>query len=135
MERMRWLVDELNKHCYNYYVLDNPTISDAEFDKMYDELLKLEAKTGIVLDDSPTRRVGGDVLDGFVKVAHEIPMYSLDKCRTVEEIKKFISDIKSVVPSSTFTLGYKYNKRQWNYWRRCDKSSKNNKKCPIINTI
>ena len=109
MERMRWLVDELNKHCYNYYVLDNPTISDAEFDKMYDELLKLEAKTGIVLDDSPTRRVGGDVLDGFVKVAHEIPMYSLDKCRTVEEIKKFISDIKSVVPSSTFTLGYKYD--------------------------
>ena len=109
MERMRWLVNELNKHCYNYYVLDNPTISDIEFDKMYDELLELEKQTGIVFDDSPTRRVGGEVLDGFVKVAHEIKMYSLDKCRSYEEIEKFVSDIKSIVPTSTFTLGYKYD--------------------------
>ena len=67
MDRMKWLVEELNKHCYNYYVLDNPTISDADFDKLYDELLELEKKTGIVLDESPTRRVGGEVLAGFTK--------------------------------------------------------------------
>ena len=109
MDRMRWLVDELNKHCYNYYVLDNPTISDKEFDKMYDELLELEKNTGIVLDDSPTKRVGGEVLEGFVKVAHEIPMYSLDKSRTFQEVEKFICDIKKVVPNSTFMLGYKYD--------------------------
>lgn len=109
MDRMKWLVEELNKHCYNYYVLDNPTISDAEFDKMYDELLSLEKQSGIVLADSPTKRVGGDVLSGFVKVAHEIPMYSLDKTKSFEELQKFISDIKSVVPTSTFTLGYKYD--------------------------
>lgn len=106
---MKWLVKELNKHCYNYYVLDNPTISDADFDKLYDELLALEKSLGVVLDDSPTKRVGGDVLDGFVKKTHEFRMYSLDKCKTFEDIESFINDIKSVEPNSTFTLGYKYD--------------------------
>ena len=109
MDRMKWLVEELNKHCYNYYVLDKPTISDAEFDKMYDELLMLERNTGIVLPNSPTMRVGGEPLEGFVKKKHEIPMYSLNKSRTFEEVDKFISDIKSVFPNCSFTLGYKYD--------------------------
>lgn len=109
MERMKWLVCELNKHCYNYYVLDNPTISDADFDKLYDELLSLEKETGIVLEDSPTRRVGGDVLDGFVKKTHEHRMYSLDKCRSFEALTEFIENIKKVEPNSTFTLGYKFD--------------------------
>lgn len=109
MERMKWLVDELNKHCYNYYVLDNPTISDADFDKLYDELLILEKETGIVLEESPTKRVGGETLDGFVKKTHEFRMYSLDKCRAFEDIYKFVDDIKKQEPNSTFTLGYKYD--------------------------
>ena len=109
MDRMKWLVDELNKHSYNYYVLDNPTISDADFDKLYDELLILEKQTGIVLDNSPTKRVGGDVLDGFTKRTHKIRMYSLDKCRSFDEINTFIYDIKKIEPQSTFTLGYKYD--------------------------
>lgn len=109
MDRMEWLVKELNKHCYNYYVLDNPTISDADFDKLYDELLELEKNTGIVLEDSPTKRVGGDVLSGFVKKTHKFRMYSLDKCRTREEVEKFVNDIKASEPNSTFTLGYKYD--------------------------
>lgn len=109
MERMEWLVKELNKHCYNYYVLDNPTISDADFDKLYDELLELEKSTGIVLEDSPTKRVGGDTLAGFVKKTHKFRMYSLDKCRTRADIEKFVNDIKEVEPNSTFTLGYKYD--------------------------
>ncbi len=109
MEEMKKLVNELNKHCYNYYVLDNPTISDADFDKMYDRLLELEKQTGIVLEDSPTKRVGGEVLDGFVKKTHKERMYSLDKCRTYEDLTSFVNDIKSVEPNSTFTLGYKFD--------------------------
>ena len=109
MDRMKWLVEELNKHCYNYYVLDKPTISDADFDKMYDELLLLEKKSGIVLENSPTKRVGGQVLDGFVKRTHKFRMYSLDKCRSFEDLTSFINDIKSVEPNATFTLGYKYD--------------------------
>ena len=109
MDRMKWLVEELNKHCYNYYVLDNPTISDADFDKMYDELLALEKEFGIVLENSPTKRVGGQVLDGFVKRSHKFRMYSLDKCRSFEDLTSFINDIKKIEPKATFTLGYKYD--------------------------
>lgn len=109
MDRMKWLVEELNKHCYNYYVLDNPTISDADFDKMYDELLALEKESGIVLENSPTKRVGGETLDGFVKREHKIRMYSLDKCRTFKDLQNFVNDIKQAEPNSTFTLGYKYD--------------------------
>ena len=109
MNRMEWLVSELNKHCYNYYVLDNPTISDADFDKLYDELVELEKQTGTVLDESPTKRVGGETLDGFTKKTHKIRMYSLNKSKTKEEIESFVSDIKEIEPSSTFTLGYKFD--------------------------
>ena len=109
MDKMKQLVEELNKHCYNYYVLDNPTISDADFDNMYDELLALEKESGIVLENSPTKRVGGETLDGFVKREHKIRMYSLDKCRTFEDLKSFIDDIKVAEPTATFTLGYKYD--------------------------
>lgn len=109
MDKMEQLVEELNKHCYNYYVLDNPTISDADFDKMYDELLALEKQTGIVLENSPTKRVGGETLDGFVKREHKFRMYSLNKCRTFEDLQEFVNDIKKVEPKSTFTLGYKYD--------------------------
>ena len=79
MDRMQELVQELDKHVYNYYVLDNPTISDAEYDKLYDELVELERKTGIILPNSPTQRVGGAVLEGFNKHRHEVQLYSLDK--------------------------------------------------------
>lgn len=102
-------MQELNKHCYNYYVLDNPSISDADFDKLYDELLELEKSTGVVLDASPTRRVGGETLEGFAKRTHKVRMYSLDKCRTYQDLTNFVNDIKKVEPSATFTLGYKYD--------------------------
>ena len=109
IKEMQALVDELNKHCYNYYVLDNPTISDAEFDKLYDKLVLMEKETGIILPDSPTQRVGDNVLDGFTKVKHKVRLYSLEKSRTKEEIEKFVSDIKKVEPKSTFTVDYKYD--------------------------
>ena len=59
MDRLHELVEIINKHNYNYYVLDNPTISDKEWDKLYDELLTLEKTTGIILPDSPSQKVGG----------------------------------------------------------------------------
>ena len=70
MSRMRELVDQLNKWAYEYYVLDNPSVEDREYDKLYDELLKLEEQSGTVEFDSPTRRVGGDPVKGFEKHAH-----------------------------------------------------------------
>ena len=65
MDRMRELVDMLNKWANEYYVLDNPSVPDSEYDKYYDELRRLEEQTGTVLADSPTRRVGGEPLKAF----------------------------------------------------------------------
>ncbi|MDD5017397.1 MAG: NAD-dependent DNA ligase LigA, partial [Eubacteriales bacterium] len=93
------LVAELSRHIYSYYTLDKPTISDAEYDEMYDELLRLEARTGYVRPDSPSGRIGGEVLPKFEKSRHLSPLYSLDKVRTGEELlawedraKKFSGD-------------------------------------------
>lgn len=85
-QRIDKLVQMLTQHMYNYYTLDNPTISDAEYDELYDELLRLEKETGYVRTDSPSRRVGGEVLPGFEKSTHLKPLYSLDKVRTKEEL-------------------------------------------------
>ena len=67
MQQMQELVAQLNQYAYDYYVLDNPRISDGEYDALYDKLLLMEKEQGIVLPDSPTRRVGGPVLEGFEK--------------------------------------------------------------------
>jgi len=67
-KKMQELIDKLLEANYNYYVLDNPTISDKEWDKLYDELLKLEKDTGIILPSSPSQKVGGNPLSKFEKV-------------------------------------------------------------------
>ena len=67
MQQMQELVAQLNQYAYDYYVLDNPRISDGEYDALYDKLLLMEKEQGIVLPDSLTRRVGGPVLEGFEK--------------------------------------------------------------------
>ena len=74
---MRELVDILNRYAYEYYVLDNPTVSDREYDILYDELVRLEAETGTVLFDSPTKRVGGEPVSSFRKHDHIERLYSL----------------------------------------------------------
>ena len=66
-ERMDFLIKEIEKHNTNYYVLDNPTISDKEYDKLYYELVDLEAELGFSYPHSPTHRVGGEILKGFQK--------------------------------------------------------------------
>jgi DNA ligase (NAD+) len=85
-QRIDALVEALTKHMYRYYTLDDPTVSDAEYDALYDELERLETETGYIRPDSPTRRVGGEVLSGFEKIAHLAPLYSLDKVRSPEEL-------------------------------------------------
>ena len=68
IERMGFLIEKINKASYEYYVLDNPTMSDKEWDKLYYELLDLEKESGIVLENSPSKKVGGEILDAFKKV-------------------------------------------------------------------
>lgn len=109
MTRQEWLVQELNKYAYNYYVLDNPIVADKDYDKLYDELVAIEKSTGIILKDSPTQRVGGEILKGFKKVEHKVRLYSLDKCNSHEELGKWIDDVKLELPSAKFTLEYKYD--------------------------
>ena len=74
LERMRELTAYLNKAAHAYYVMDDPIISDMQYDKLYDELKALEAETGTVLPDSPTIRVGDATLDSFVQHRHISPL-------------------------------------------------------------
>jgi len=84
------LRDEIRHHEYRYYVLDDPEVSDAEFDRLMNELKKLEAANpGLITSDSPTQRVGGKPREGFVKVAHSVPMLSLDNAYSEEELRNW----------------------------------------------
>ena len=89
MNRMRELVDRLNETAHQYYTLDNPTISDKEWDAMYDELVRLEAESGERLPDSPTRRVGGDVLAGFEPHTHIARLWSMGKAQSIDALREW----------------------------------------------
>lgn len=89
--KIRELVDKLHKASIAYYKYDNPIMSDKEFDNLYDELVILENKTGIILNNSPTQHVGGEVLPELKKVEHTKPMLSANKTKSISEIKKFVS--------------------------------------------
>ena len=85
-QRITHLVEFLNKCCDEYYNKNNPTLSDAEYDALFDELSALEAETGIVFDNSPTRRPGYEVLSSLQKVEHNIPLLSLAKTKNPADI-------------------------------------------------
>lgn len=107
---MRELVDVLNKYAYEYYVMDNPTVSDKQYDELYDELRELEASTGEVLFDSPTRRVGGEPISAFKKHEHIERLYSLDKATSTEELQAFFQRvIKAIGYFPEFTVEYKFD--------------------------
>ena len=100
-KRIEELVRIINEANYNYHVLDNPTITDQEYDKYLEELYKLEEKyPELIRDDSPTKKIGGEVLDKFSKVTHDIPMMSLSDVFNEDEITLFDSRIKKegVIP-------------------------------------
>ena len=88
----------IENHNYNYYVLANPTISDYDFDMLLNELIALEQQfPELILPDSPTQRVGGDITKEFQTVKHRYPMLSLSNSYNIEEVKEFISRIKKTI--------------------------------------
>ncbi len=94
IERIRELVPLLNRYAKEYYELDNPTVSDGEYDALYYELVSLEEKTGFVLPESPTHRIGGQTLKEFVQYPHKLRLYSLDKAKGSEELSAWFDRIK-----------------------------------------
>ena len=107
IERMKELTARLNKYAYQYYVLDEPTVSDKEYDELYNELLLLEKETGTTLPDSPTRKIGGDPIKEFKPHTHLKKLYSLDKCNSFEELREWDAKIKKLAPDVIYTLEYK----------------------------
>ena len=102
-KRVEELREELEQHEYLYYVLDEPAISDAEFDKLLRELRDLEEKhPDLKTADSPTQRVGGQPREGFVKVTHSSPMLSLDNALNEDELRDFDARVRSLLKSGSF---------------------------------
>lgn len=108
-QEMQDLIKELNVHIRNYYVLDKPTISDVEYDRLYDKLQALERETGVVFPNSPSNRVGGEILKGFKKFNHDVPLFSLEKCNSFEELENFVNGVKKDFPDAEFSVEYKFD--------------------------
>ena len=109
MDEMTSLKDRLNELAYRYYVLDDPAVSDAEYDALYDKLVSLEKSTGVVLPDSPTRRVGGKPLSKFEQVRHLGRLYSLDKCKTREELGAWMDKLRVAGKMPRVSVEYKFD--------------------------
>lgn len=109
MEDMKAIVKKLNQWAYEYYVLDDPTVSDADYDALYDRLLALERLSGAVLPDSPTRRVGGEPLAKFGEHRHIGRLYSLDKAQTMGQLENWVAKIVRQYGEIDFTVELKYD--------------------------
>ncbi len=103
LKRVEDLRAQLHRHEHLYYVLDNPEISDAEFDRLMRELRDLEeAHPELRSPDSPTQRVGGQPREGFVKVAHSSPMLSLDNALNEQELREFDTRVRTLLKSESY---------------------------------
>lgn len=120
MSRMKELIKEINEHNYYYYTLYQPRISDKEYDVLYNELVSLERETGTTLSDSPTQRVGGEVLDKFEKHRHLGKLWSLDKGQSYQELRDWDQRVKKLIdqynissdnklPSPQYVIEYKFD--------------------------
>ncbi len=116
MNRMRELVDRLNETAYEYYTLDAPSISDKEWDQMYDELVALERETGERLPDSPTRRVGGEILKAFEPHTHLSRLWSMGKAQSIaaleewaERAEKLREAANAELPPITYVVEHKFD--------------------------
>ena len=114
MNRMRELVDRLNETAYQYYTLDAPTISDKEWDALYDELVRLEKETGEHLTDSPTRRVGGAVLPGFEPHTHLARLWSMGKAQSIEALRDWAARAEKLrleagLPALKYVVEHKFD--------------------------
>nr|WP_303942688.1 NAD-dependent DNA ligase LigA [Streptococcus infantis] len=102
-ERMKELVELLNRYATEYYTSDNPSVSDSEYDRLYHELVELEkAHPDQVLPESPTHRVGGKILDGFEKYSHQYPLYSLQDAFSREELDAFDARVRKELEDVTY---------------------------------
>ena len=107
-ERINELINILNEASRNYYELDNPTITDQEYDDFYRELEQLEKQyPEYIRDDSPTKRMGGKVIDEFKKVTHEVPMMSLGDIFNEDEVREFDKRIKKTIKNPTYVCELK----------------------------
>ena len=103
--RINELIEIINKASYEYYVNDNPSITDQEYDDYYNELIKLESKyPELKREDSPTLRVGGEVVEKFSKVTHKSPMLSFDDIFNEDEIVSFDERIRKTCHNASYTL-------------------------------
>ncbi|MBW7474941.1 NAD-dependent DNA ligase LigA [Paenibacillus oenotherae] len=122
LSRMHELAERIEQHNYSYYTLDQPTISDKEYDALYDELIQLEQETGYVMPDSPTGRVGGEIIKGFAPHRHRSPLWSLGKAQNIEDliawntrIRKGIADYntknpdEAPLPEPTYVIELKFD--------------------------
>jgi len=115
-KRIDELIEQIQKLNYQYYTLDEPMISDIEYDKLYDELIMLEDETGIIHSYSPTQRVGGDVLSKFSKHTHLGRLWSLDKSQSFEELRNWATRVERLakeynenLPPVEYTLEFKFD--------------------------
>lgn len=107
-KRIDELIKILNKASYEYYNLDSPTITDQEYDDYMDELIRLETNyPNLVRPDSPTLKIGSEVISEFKKVVHDIPMLSLGDVFNYEEVKEFDEKIKKVINSPKYVCELK----------------------------
>lgn len=108
MDKLKTLTEKVNQLSYQYYTLDEPLVSDAEYDALFDELLELENQLGRRLPDSPTQRVGGEVLSHFEKLEHRVPLYSLDKAQNFETLEAWDERNKRILNQAGYTKKLEY---------------------------
>ena len=104
-ERIEELREALNYHNHLYYVLDNPSIPDAEYDQMMQELVSMEQECPDAADpNSPSQRVGGEPISGFEQVAHDIPMLSLGNAFDKSDMENWLRRVRGLVNNEIFSL-------------------------------
>jgi len=107
LEKIRRLRDEINRHNHAYYIQDSPEVSDAEYDRLFDELVALEeAHPELVTPESPTQRVGAAPLEEFETVRHSLPMLSLNKATSEEEFLDFHRRVRDLSGLSDGEIQY-----------------------------
>lgn len=111
MERMKELIDILNKASYDYYQKNESNMSDFEYDKLYDELVKLEKETGVIIANSPTQNVGYTVLSNLTKIRHDERILSLDKTKEPTKLKSWLENQDGLLSWKLdgLTIVLKYN--------------------------
>lgn len=111
IQEMQELIQRINEASHAYYVLDNPVISDMQWDQLYDQLKALEEKSGIVMENSPTRKVGGETLKGFEEHRHITRLWSMDKVQSFEELEAWIQRAEKLAGETNlqYYLEYKFD--------------------------